>query len=114
MKLKIIICFVFCLLASASFVSGQNSPNKPDEFPDDRELPKSSDGSIQGKTRKFLLKGFCQKTADCKSFIVKKIEQSLPLLDVDVYSIAREYHFFEYVLRYKNKSYLTIKNDDFD
>jgi hypothetical protein len=108
-----LVCFIFCLLALASFVSGQNSPNKPDELPDNRELPKITDDSIQGKTRKILLRGFCKKTADCEQFIVKKVERFPQLSGVEVYSIAREYHFFEYVLRYKNKSYITIKSDDF-
>lgn len=113
MKLKIIICFMFCLLALASFVSGQNSPNKPDELSDDRELPKITDGSIQGKTRKILLRGFCKKTADCEQFIVKKVERVPQLSDVEVYSITRQNHFSEYVLRYKNKSYITLEGKDF-
>lgn len=113
MKLKIIACFVTCLLASVSFINGQNTPDKPGVSSENRELPKITDGSIQGKTKKLLLKGFCRKTTDCERFIVRKVERLPQLSGVEVFSITRPNHFSEYVLRYKNKSYVTLKSKDF-
>lgn len=113
MKLRIIICFLICLLGSTTLANGQNPPDKSNESSDNRELPKMTDGDIQGKTKKFLLRGFCRKAADCEKFIVKKVERFAPMSGVEIYSVTKPYHFSEYVLRYKNKSYITLKDNDF-
>jgi hypothetical protein len=118
MKFKSIIQLAFCFLSLTGLLYGQDPSIKTVKSPELRKLPKLTDGNLHGKIRERALQNVCQKTidCDCEEFLVKKFKPSVHLPSVKVYSIEnkRSFHWFEFFLQYKDKSYSSLEKADFE